>query len=163
MKERLTQAEVGPEAILDSQQEWFWEGNVQEAFCRWLRLEGWSIIQAVDTARKQRGTDIVAEREGIRAHLEVKGYPSKMYSDPRRRGEQKRTNPSLQAKHWFAHALLKVCQLREIHPHDRVGLVYPDIDRYRTLADSVATTLREIRLDLYFVSEDGLVDFVALA
>ena len=158
MEEELTQAQLPSEAVLTPQQEWFWEGNVQEAFCTWLEMQGWSIIQAVDTSKKQRGTDIIAEREGIRAHLEVKGYPSKKYADPRRRGEKKRTNPSLQAKHWFSHALLKACQLRETHPHDRVGVVYPDFDRYRTLANSVATTLRAGQLDLYFISEDGLVD-----
>jgi hypothetical protein len=81
---------------------WSWEGNVQATLCRWLVHEGWSLTQVVDTASKQQGTDIVAERAGSRMHVEVKGFPSTSYADPRRAGETKPTAPALQANHWYA-------------------------------------------------------------
>jgi hypothetical protein len=54
-----------------------------------------------NTATKARGTDIVAMLDGRTLHMEVKGWPSTVYADPARAHEQKRTNPTVQAKHWI--------------------------------------------------------------
>jgi hypothetical protein len=45
-------------------EDWFWEGNVQEALATHLRDEGWSVDPLADTASKARGIDISASREG---------------------------------------------------------------------------------------------------
>jgi len=77
--------------------EWFWEGNVQATVVRHLAELG-AIVQSVaDTATKARGTDVVATLGGRHVHIEVKGWPSTSYADPRRASEIKRTQPTLQA------------------------------------------------------------------
>lgn len=43
---------------------WFWEGNVQAAGGAFLIDEGWRITHQVDTASRERGKDIEAERAG---------------------------------------------------------------------------------------------------
>lgn len=50
---------------------------------------------------------------------------STSYRDPRRANEVKRTNPTLQAKHWFAHALLKMMRLRGPHFDLALAMAFP--------------------------------------
>ncbi len=59
--------------------EWFWEGNVQQAMIRYLRAQGWTAEHSTDTARGEHGSDIVARRDGKLLLVEVKGYPSVRY------------------------------------------------------------------------------------
>ena len=59
----------GPGLAPLSGRSWDWEGNIQAALCRWLSTEGWYLVQVADTASRQRGTDVVAERAGERLHL----------------------------------------------------------------------------------------------
>lgn len=144
-----------PRPVPSADREWYWEGNVQAMLCCWLEGQGWTLTQVADTASKERGTDIVARRGGQRLHVEVKGFPSKSYADPRRANEVKRTDPTLQAKHWYADALLKVLRLRETHPEDRVAMAFPTKPRYRSLLAETATTLRTMRIDVFLLEEDG--------
>ncbi|MFE9188865.1 hypothetical protein ACFYL6_04565 [Micromonospora sp. NPDC007208] len=137
--------------------DWSWEGNVQAALCRWLVHEGWSLIQVVDTASKQQGTDVVAERAGSRMHVEVKGFPSTSYADPRRAGETKPTPPALQANHWYGAALLKALRLREKHPDECVAMAFPEAAQYRRLLGETQTAIRNMRIDVFLVAEKGLV------
>ncbi|HEX6498735.1 MAG TPA: hypothetical protein VF054_06840 [Micromonosporaceae bacterium] len=137
--------------------DWSWEGNVQAALCRWLLGEGWSLVQVANTATKERGTDVVVERGLTRLHIEVKGFPSKTYADPRRAGEIRKYPPAMQVTHWYADALLKVLRLREKHPADEVAMAFPEAARYRRLLDETATTLRLMRIMAFLVAEDGSV------
>lgn len=47
-----------------------------------------------DTASKARGFDIAARQGNRHRVVEVKGFPSKDYADPRRAGEQKKDEPA---------------------------------------------------------------------
>lgn len=49
------------------------EGNVQSRVATHLAATGWSIIRVADTAQRERGVDIIAERAGQRLLVEVKG------------------------------------------------------------------------------------------
>jgi len=137
--------------------DWFWEGNVQSALCIWLVKEGWSIIRVADTATKERGADIEATWSGALLHIEVKGYPPTGYADPRRAGEVKRTQPALQAKHWYADALLKVVRLRDRHPLEDAAMAFPDIPRYRSLLEETGRSLRVLRIEVFLVAQTGSV------
>ncbi|WBB47442.1 hypothetical protein O3597_20160 [Verrucosispora sp. WMMA2044] len=147
-----------PRPVPHSERSWDWEGNVQAVLCRWLEEQGWQLLQVADTATKQQGTDVVTERAGQRLHVEVKGYPSKTYADPRRAGEVKPTQPTLQAGHWYADALVQALRLREKHSGDQVAMAFPDAPRYRSLLAETASTLRNMRIGVFLVAEDGLVE-----
>jgi hypothetical protein len=97
---------------MDVTTDWFWEGNVVDALALHLIRKGWLIKSKADTHSKERGVDIHATRKDQTLLVEAKGYPSKEYRDPRRSGEQKRTNPTNQAQQWYSHALLKVLRLQ---------------------------------------------------
>jgi hypothetical protein len=137
--------------------DWFWEGNVQAIVVRHLADRGAALRSVVDTASKARGTDVVAELDGQVLHIEVKGWPSSTYADPRRAGEVKRTQPTVQAKHWFAEAVLSAVRLRARHLADRVVTVFPDMARYQNLAAETAATLLVVGIEIWFVSESGAV------
>lgn len=136
---------------------WYWEGNVQKVVARYLTSAGWTIVSIADTGLKERGDDIRASREGVVLVVEVKGFPSTAYADARRAAEVKRTNPTLQAKHWLAEAIFRSLRTLGTEPNTRVAIALPDFPRYRTLLDDVAGPLKRLGVGVLFVSEDGCV------
>jgi DNA-binding CsgD family transcriptional regulator len=146
---------IRPQAASAHDEEWFWEGNVQSLVVRHLASRGATLRSVVDTATRARGTDIVAVLDGRVLHVEVKGWPSTHYADPRRAGEVKPTQPTLQATHWFAGAVLSALRLRGKHPADRVVTAFPDFTRYRNLAAETAAPLRTIGIEIWLVTESG--------
>ncbi|MBZ9942426.1 MarR family transcriptional regulator [Mesorhizobium sp. BR1-1-13] len=137
---------------VDATAEWFWEGNVANAVASYLLQQGWSIISLADTGKKERGLDIHAVRLKREIMIEVKGYPSRGYRDPNRSSETKPTNPSLQAQHWFAHALLKALRMQSAHPTAQVAIALPDFPRYRSLFNETASALQRLGVATFFVA-----------
>jgi hypothetical protein len=138
---------------------WFWEGNVQAAIVSRLAAVGWQILAVADTASRAQGTDIVATRGGRRLHIEVKGYPGDTYAIGEQRGQPKPTQPTNQARHWFAGALMKAAMLRNDHPLDLVAIGLPSFPTYRTLAGRVSLTLIGGDIGLLWVDHSGGVEF----
>jgi hypothetical protein len=137
--------------------DWFWEGHVQDRVAAHLRTQGWSIARLANTAARSTGPDIEARRGPDRLIVEVKGFPSIGYRDPRRAAEIKRTNPTLQARHWFADALLKVVRQRGTEPGDLVAMAFPDFERYRSLCRDTSEPLAELGIGVMLVTESGKV------
>jgi hypothetical protein len=152
---KATPVLTAPKAI--ASREWFWEGNVQSSVVSHLVERGWRIMSAANTASKERGTDIVAERDGATLYVEVKGWPSSSYSDPTRSGETKRTPPTVQALSYFGGATVSALRLRQLFPGDDVALAFPAMPRYRSLAASVERPLNDLAIQVLFVAEDGTV------
>ena len=141
----------------DPRREWHWEGNVQGAMVDHLIAQGWSIVSAADTATKEAGIDILAERDQSRLAVEVKGYPSDRYVSGKRRGEKKPTRPPVQARHWYAGALLTTMLTKGSHRDWTLALALPDFPTYRSLIARTASSLRALDVEVYLVSEDGRV------
>ena len=97
-----------------SHSDWFWEGNVQTQVVSHLGAAGWQIVRVASTATKEQGDDVVASRDGAQLVVEIKGYPSSKYADPRRASEVKSASATLQAHHWLADALIP----RDAHSRD---------------------------------------------
>ena len=149
-------AENVPAAPPLSEREWDWEGNVQATVVAHLAGTGWIIISAADTARREPGIDIVAERCGRRLLVEVKGWPSTTYARGERAGQPKPTQPTLQAAHWFAEGLTTLIR-RGCSPDDVLALALPDKPRYRTLLAQAGWALDRLDMTIYLVTEDGSV------
>lgn len=146
-----------PASAAAATDDWYWEGNVQEMLVHYLRAQGWRIISQADTGRRERDHDVVASQGAKTLIIEVKGYPSTNYRDTRRAGEIKPTNPSLQAKHWFAAALLKVVRTRVVEPDADVALCFPMLSRYETLLQETSPMLGRMRISVFVVDERGEV------
>lgn len=138
-------------------QDGFWEGDVQGAIVGYLAADGWKITRVADTASRERGIDIMAEREGRHLLVEVKGWPSTTYARGDRAGQPKPTLPTVQAGVWFASALHSALKLREKHPDASVSLGFPDTPRYRTLLGEIAGALRALHIGVLLVRADKSV------
>lgn len=125
---------------------------------RALVREGWEIIRAADTATREVGIDILAADGGQRIAVEVKGYPSEVYTRGPHAGQPKRTRPPTQARHWYASAILTTMLTREAHPDWRIALGLPDFSTYRSLLERTATSLADMGIEVLLVSEAGRVD-----
>ena len=155
LTERVTDAN-GVRTI-DVTKDWFWEGNVVECLARYLSGDGWLIIYKANTHSKERGVDIRASKRNIDLLVEVKGYPSREYRDPRRAAEQKRTNPTNQAQQWYSHAVLKALRLQSKHPTAKVALAFPDFPRYQALFQETHVGLQKLGVAFMLVKETGNV------
>lgn len=140
--------------------EWHTEANVQAAVVTALALHGYRVQAVANTATKAHGIDVIASREGTTVGVEVKGFPSKNYADPRRAGEQKPTSPSTQARHWFASAVVAAMKLRGHEPEWISVIALPDFRRYRDLFDQTKSSLAASRIAVWWVDEEGAVEGV---
>jgi hypothetical protein len=133
---------------------------VQAAVARRLERDGWSILSTADTARRQRGDDIRAMKDGRELVVEVKGWPPSTYADPRRTGEVKRTNPTVQAHHWLATAILGSMRVLGTRPDTGVSIALPDHPRYRDLVGEIGQQLSALGIDIIWVTREDVLAVV---
>jgi MarR family len=144
-----TEASVAPAG-------WGWEGNIQARVATYLATSGWSIIRVADTAQRERGADIIAEKDGQRLIVEAKGWPGTTYSRGERAGQPKPTAPTLQATHWFAEGLTTLIR-RGPEAGSRLALALPDMARYRTLLAEAGWALDRLEITVFLVTAEGTV------
>ncbi len=147
-----TASGVGPEF------EWHTEEHTQGLLVRWLESQGWTILRAANTAAREHGVDVVAQRDGARLGIEVKGFPSRFFVNGAKKGLVKPTPPKEQAKKWFAHALVPAMRLRTMEPGSLSVMCFPDFPVYRALHRDTATSLRAAGIQVWLVAESGEVE-----
>jgi hypothetical protein len=153
---RSTSQVPWPVPMPDHAKDWAWEGNVQSRVVSHLTGTSWHVIAVADTARREPGADIIAEREGSRLLVEVKGWPGTTYARGERAGQAKPTQPTLQAAHWFAEGLITLIR-RGKAPGTQLALALPDKPRYRTLLSEAGWALDRLEILVYLVTADGSV------
>jgi len=140
-----------------SAESWHAEATVQATLVSTLVAGGWTIVSQADTASKQHGIDVVATHGELTAGIEVKGYPSRSYADPRREHETKRAHPTTQAAHWYSQALLAAMRLRTRQPDYLSVIALPDFPRYRTLHADTRASLAACGIEVWWVDANGEV------
>lgn len=138
-------------------EEWHSEAAIQGAVVLHLALAGWTVLSVANTATREHGVDIEASRGVNRVVVEVKGYPSRFYADPRRAGEPKPALPASQARVWFSQAVYAAMRLRTTQPTWASVIALPDFPTYRRLSEGVAWALGQCAVQVWWVSEDGAV------
>lgn len=131
---------------------WFWEGHVQDTVVKYLQAQGYRIVRVADTAAHETGKDIVAQGPAGLLWVTVKGYPE---------GTDK-TNPSTQARHWFAGALFDIVTWRGEDTQVGLALALPDFPSYRKLAAKTAWLQPAAHFSVLWVGQDGTVVAEAL-
>jgi hypothetical protein len=135
--------------------EWHTEEHTQALLVEWLKSEGWTIVRTANTATREHGVDVIAERNHERLGIEVKGFPSRYYVRGPKKGLVKPTTPVEQAKKWYSHALVPAMRLRNREPETRSVICFPDFPVYRRLYEDTASSLRAATIEVWFVSETG--------
>jgi len=126
---------------------WFWEGNVQAQIVNFLTFENYLLRSVVNTASRQKGVDIIAEKDEKEIWISVKGFPK----------VTQRTNPSTQAAHWFKDAIFDVVKYRNQNSSLRIGVGLPIFDRYKSLSNNVSWFKEVSGFNFFWVSEAGKV------
>jgi hypothetical protein len=146
-----------PQPIGDDEP-WFWEGSVQATLADHLVAQGWRIVSQADTATQERGIDLEVSRDGTTLAIEVKGWPKTTYQRGPKKGQPKSTQPTLQAKHWFADAFFSLVRLHSKRPEIALAMALPDYPRYRSLLDGTRWAFAQLGFGLFLVREDGSVN-----
>jgi len=139
---------------------WCWEGNVVRTVVSYLTDRGWTIETIADTATGEPGADIQATRSDQILVVEVKGYPSKFYERGPKVGQPKRTNPSTQARHWVAEALLTALLRQSNGQTTQVAMAFPEFDVYTKLLARIRQSISQLGLMVLIIGESGRVDVV---
>lgn len=125
---------------------WHWEGNIQSVLVAHLAGQGYRITQVVDTASKQAGVDIRAERDDQELWVTVKGYPE----------QKSRTHPATQARHWFSGAIFDLVLYRSERSDVMVAMGMPDgFVTYQNLAARVGWLKKELPFRVLWVTKEG--------
>jgi hypothetical protein len=133
------------EPLRDGLMHWFWEGNIQAQVVRHLVEQNYHIRSVADTATRQQGVDIVAERNGELLWVSVKGYPS----------GTARTNASVQAAHWFKQVIFDMLVYRGRDKIISLGVALPDYARYRSLAKKIDWFQPIADFRYFWIKENG--------
>lgn len=146
-----------PTAPAISLEEGMPEATAQALLVTHLAAQGWQIQRVADTAAREQGIDVLSTRGDRTLAVEVKGYPGKRYADPRRAVERKPTAPSVQARHWYAQAVLKAMLTRNDHPSYEIAIALPDAPTYRALYRRTLGSLQQLDITILFIANDGHV------
>jgi len=138
-------SQVSQESKFES---WFWEGNVQAKVVNFLVAQKYNILSVADTASHQTGIDVVAEKNGKKLWVTVKGYPQ---------GTEK-TNASTQSRHWFKQAIFDIIEYRERDKDVYLAAAFPDFPTYRNLANKITWLKLAAKFVYLWVKEDGSVE-----
>ena len=137
--------------------EWFEETNVSRKIRDFLMEKGYEISKFSEDKR-EKGHDIEAEKDGLKVIIEVKGYPSDKYVRGLDKGNKKRTDPKLQAKHWFGEALLSLLKAKSKDPECKIIIGLPRFKVYEGLLEDISFVIGKLEIGHVLVDEDGHVE-----
>lgn len=137
--------------------EWFEETNIARKIRDFLMENGYEITKFCEDKR-EKGHDIEAEKEGQKIIMEVKGYPSDKYVRGPDKGDKKRTDPKLQAKHWFGEALLSLLKAKSKNPECKIIIGLPRFKVYERLLEDISFVMEKLEIGHVLVDENGNVE-----
>jgi hypothetical protein len=89
----------------------------------------------------------MAEKNGKQLWVSVKGFP--------RRTEK--TNPSVQAAHWFKQVIFDMLDYRGRDENVSLAVALPDFTRYHAMAKKISWFKPVARFNYFWVRENGEV------
>ncbi len=138
--------------------EWYWEGNVQDRVVAFLRESEWTITREANTATKEHGVDVLAEKDGRTLAVEVIGYPLAVYAAGPKAGQAKPTRPTTQARQWFNRVLMTVIGRRIRYGEEtELAIAMPAMPTYDRLLVKGEWALERLEIGVYWVEEGGAV------
>jgi Holliday junction resolvase-like predicted endonuclease len=147
--------------LYDQKIDWYYEGNISQAIVTFLRLHNYKITKDNSSKISERGEDIVASKDGITLIVEVKGYPTEFHTKGENKRQRKRTNPKLQAKHWFSEGIFTLMKSYSKYRNMKIeiALGLPKHERYDELLELVKPFFigHGIRLKVIFVDDHNIV------
>ena len=139
--------------------DWFWEGNVVAQIVNFLHETGWTIEHVANTQKFESGDDIRATRNGETLIVEVKGYPSDVYMQGKKKGQPKpKGTRKSQINRWFGALLLTALLRQSDNPGALVAMALPDLPEYQSLLQKTAVSLQKLDLIILIVYGNGRIE-----
>ncbi|MEO8287947.1 MAG: hypothetical protein ABI670_16080 [Chloroflexota bacterium] len=144
------------------EQDWFWEGNIQERVIEYMREEeGFTILSPGHPVGAEQGLEIVAERTldgySVQRLVTVRGWPSLIYKRGPLQGQSRSTRPEVTARGWIAQSVLDLALGRGASPDVELSLALPAMASYIRYMQRLRWFLASTRVSVYLVSQEGAV------
>jgi len=143
--------------IWEPEDDWFYESRIQLVIKESLISDGWNLLKESVTSLRETGPDLFMEKNSEKLRIEVKGWPSNNYVKGKNKGQKKKTNPAIQARHWFGEALLTLILAKCIDPKLKIAMGLPIKKTYETKWKEIEWLRDKLGLEVYWVSEQGIV------
>lgn len=142
--------------------DWFWEGNVQERVIEYMKgEEGFTVLSPGHPAPSEQGLEVVAQRsnEGISTNrlVVVRGWPSPLYTRGSLVGQPRNSRPEVIARGWIAQAVLDIALGRGGDPDLELALAIPAMASYVRYLQRLRWFMAASRASVYMVSQEGNV------
>lgn len=128
------------------------ENDVIEALVKYLRKNGYINVRHCSTTEHGIDIDAVNKKTGQRLLIEAKGGTSS------KRGTNRYGRPFTknQAGSHVAVALYCAARLRQKFAEERpkIALAFPDDEAHSQLIEKISTSLKDLKVAVYFVSKD---------
>ena len=142
--------------------DWFWEGNIQERVIEHMKSEeGFSILSPGMPMPSEQGVEVLAQRsnDGVTTHrlVVVRGWPSTMYTRGSLAGQHRTSRPEVIARGWIAQAVLDIALGRGGDPDVEMALAIPAMASYVRYLQRLRWFMAASRTSVYMVSQEGNV------
>ena len=137
--------------------DWATEYLVVSALVRHLRRDGWRVVSRADPRTRERGVDLIVERDGIRRAIEAKGFPAALYPEGRAKAGQRKPWRSTQARSYMGDLLLTTLLLLDKYPDHEVAIAVPDRLTFYSLVERLKPQLQRLGIGASIVHENGQV------
>jgi hypothetical protein len=142
--------------------DWFWEGNIQESVINYMKTEeGFTILSPGHPAPAEQGLEILAERSQqsvtISRLVVIRGWPSPLYTRGSMAGQPRSTRPEIVARGWMAQAVLDIALGRGGDPDLDLSLAIPAMASYVRYIQRLRWFMAAARVTIYMVSQEGNV------
>jgi hypothetical protein len=130
------------------------ENEVVTYTAKYLKADGYHLSKVSST--NDRGYDIVAEKDGVTLYVEAKGQTSADKSSNRYGLEF----DSGQKMDHVSKALYYLMKTLNKEPSSKVAIALPLDTRHLDLINDVISSIHQLKIRIFFVSEDGTVKVI---
>ena len=128
------------------------ENDIINAVSDYLLKAGYQILRVSNT--RQKGHDIIAERQGAKIFVEAKGETSsKEYTN--RFGKPFN---SAQIRVHVAESLYKAIATKQANPNAKVAIAFPATRTHKQLMENVFKIIHMLEIQIFFVNQDKSVN-----
>lgn len=150
------------EADWRREDDWFWEGNIQERVIEHMKNEeGFTILSPGHPVPTEQGLEVLAERthEGVTTQrlVVVRGWPSALYTRGSLAGQMRSSRPEVVARGWIAQAVLDLALGRGGDPDLDLALAIPAMASYVRYLQRLRWFMSVSRTSVYMISQEGSV------
>ena len=140
--------------------DWYREGNIARVIIQFLGEQGWSVENAAYSLIYQQEYKVFARFNAETLIIQIKSFPSTVYTSGAKAGHLKTTMSASQARRWHSGMLLSAVLAQADYPDAIIGIALPCFTSYRQLIQQTQEAFDKLGLVLYVVDSEGVVEML---